>query len=106
MSEEQRVRLLNVLADKQEEAIASWEASAQGAREASHEDIKRAVKDPTFDAYPTISMIEKTLRRELFTELKSFLTAKQYVSFRRTSTLSAALGYALWLPLDIETAKP
>lgn len=105
LSEEQRVRLLNLLADKQQEAILSWEASVQGEREASPEDIRRAIDDPTFEAYPTISTIEKNLRRELFTELKTFLTTKQYVSFRRTSLLSAMLGYGFWQPLDIETTE-
>lgn len=105
LSAEQRAQLLSVLADLQEEAILSWEATARGAREVTPEERRRAANDPSYEAYPSIPTLEKTLRRDLFEELRTFLTQEQYVSFRRTSRLSAALGYGRWLPLDIETAK-
>jgi predicted transcriptional regulator len=105
LSADQRERLLNLLADKQEEAILSWEATARGAREATLEDLERAAKDPSFEAYPSILSLENSLRRDLWVELRSILTTKQIVSFRRTSRLNSVMGYGRWLPLEIETRQ-
>ncbi len=104
LSDVQKVRLLSLLADKQEEAVLSWEESTRAAREATLEDIERSIADPTFEAFPSILSLEKALQRDLWVELRSFLTPKQIVSFRRTSRLNSVMGYAHWLPLEIKTA--
>ena len=102
MTPEQRERLMGLLADKQEESILGWEAYNRGAREVSPEDRRRMIEDRPFEAYPTFLTIEKDLQRDLWSEMRKFLTPKQMVSFRRTSRLNDIMGYARWLPLEIE----
>ncbi len=60
------------------------------------------IEDRTFEAYPTFLTLQKDMQRDLWSEMRKFLSGKQMVSFRRTSRLNSVMGYARWLPLEIE----
>ena len=94
MSDEQHELFMQVLADTQQEAVLGWQEM-----EAAGKEI-RGTKDADWSTVPTIRSLSESMNADLLARLRTILTHKQMVSFRKTSMLPRALGYGLFKPLE------
>ena len=102
LSERQHARLLQLIASKQEEAAMAWEMSFQAVGEATLDELEQAADDVENAPFPTMMHLDREMQKDLWAELKTFLTKEQFVSYRRTSRLNSPFGWGRWKPVDIE----
>lgn len=95
LTAEERQRVLEVLADTQQQADVYLVAMQEALTDA---------RPPS--ETPDVAELEQSLEEMTLNGLREFLTSTQVVEFRRRANLDTYLGYGMWHPLDIEATQP